>query len=74
VTPVSIKIVATQGDETLWVSPSSYLPVRMIMGPGQQQVRTDFGWLAAPSRLAQVKLTVPAGFKQVPAPPEPPVH
>ena len=67
----TIKIVAKQGNETLWVSPSTYLPVRLIMGLSQNEMQTDFGWLApTPANLAQLTLTVPAGFTQVSPPPE----
>ena len=65
----AIKIVSKQGTITFWVSPRSYLPVRLILGLGGLHFRTDFRWLPpTPANLAQLKVTVPAGFTQVPPP------
>ncbi len=48
-----------------WVDPATYLPIQMAL-PHQ---RTEFRWLApTPANLAQLKVTVPVGFKQVPPP------
>jgi hypothetical protein len=53
---------------TLWVSPSTYLPVRLVDGPGTGR-QTDFSWLApTPANLAALNVTVPPGFRQVPPP------
>ena len=61
----TIKITGDGGRFTFWVNPATYLPVRAIL----RQRQTDFRWLlATPARLAQLKVTVPAGFRQVPAP------
>jgi hypothetical protein len=57
--------------ETIWVSPSTYLPVRVTVGsaagysPVQQTA--DFSWLP-PTAQNRAKLTVPvpAGFRKVP--------
>ena len=64
----TIKITGASGQFIFWVDPGTYLPVQMTMG----QKRTEFHWLA-PTRanLAKLKMTVPAGFKQVPAPAAP---
>jgi hypothetical protein len=52
---------------TLWVDPSTYLPVQVITGPMQW----TFRWLAAtPANLAPLHVVVPAGFQQV-QPPQP---
>jgi hypothetical protein len=65
----AVKITGNKGLDTLWVSPSTYLPVRAILGLGGERLQTDFSWLApTPANLAQLKVTVPAGFRQVPAP------
>ena len=65
----AIKITSKQGLDTFWVSPRSYLPVRLITRLGGVRQQSDFQWLApTPANLAQLKVTVPAGFKQV-APP-----
>jgi len=64
----TIKITGDSGQFTFWVDPATYLPVQMTMG----QKRTEFHWLApTPANLAKLKVTVPAGFRQVPAPTAP---
>ena len=65
----AIKITGSESHITLWVSPATYLPVRLVDGPGAAQRQTDFSWLAPTSaNLAALNVTVPAGFQQV-APP-----
>jgi len=65
----AVKIVSKQGMITLWVNPHSYLPVRLILDLGRINSRTDFRWLPpTPANLAQLTVTVPAGFSQVPPP------
>jgi hypothetical protein len=54
-----------------WVSPRSYLPVRLITSLGGVRQQSDFQWLApTPARLAQLKVTAPAGFR----PAQPPLQ
>ncbi len=65
--------------ETIWVSPRSYLPVRVIiMGayslagqpiPGGREAKltADFSWLRpTPRNVATLIARIPAGFRQVP--------
>jgi len=55
---------------TIWVNPSSYLPVRSVASIRQYgTVRVDYRWLQ-PTRasLANLDITIPAGFTKVPAP------
>jgi hypothetical protein len=67
----TIKITGASGQFTFWVNPATYLPVQMTMG----QRQTDFHWLpATPANLAQLKVTVPDGFRHVPAPAAPPAQ
>ena len=67
----AIKITGASGQFTFWVDPATYLPLQMIVF-GQ---RTEFQWLApTPADLAQLKVTVPAGFRHVPAPAVPAPH
>jgi uncharacterized membrane protein len=67
----AIKITGNNGLDTLWVSPSTYLPVRVMLSLRKVQVQTDFSWLApTPANLAQLNVAVPAGFRQV----APPAH
>jgi hypothetical protein len=56
--------------ETIWVSPTTYLPVRVVVRspyatPGFQQT-ADFTWLPPTAQnLAKLTVPVPAGFSQV---------
>jgi hypothetical protein len=57
--------------ETIWVSPDTYLPVRVVIrpapgkpGPGQT---ADITWLKpTPQNRASLTVAIPAGFRQVP--------
>jgi hypothetical protein len=65
----AIKITGNGGRDTLWVNPATYLPVRVMLTLRAIQIQTDFSWLApTPAHLAQLNVTVPAGFRQVPPP------
>ena len=49
----------------LFVDPATYLPIQLDIGP----LRMSFQWLpATPANLARLKVSVPAGFRQVPPP------
>ena len=51
------------------MNPAGYLPVRVMLTLRAIQIQTDFSWLApTPANLAQLNVTVPAGFRQVPPP------
>jgi hypothetical protein len=55
--------------ETIWVSPSTYLPVRAVVGsallPGVRQT-ANFTWLPPTAQnLARLTVPVPAGFREV---------
>jgi hypothetical protein len=58
--------------ETIWVSPDTYLPVRVVdrSAPGTptpHQQTADFTWLPPTAQnLAKLTVPVPAGFRQVP--------
>jgi hypothetical protein len=68
--------VALPAAETLWVSQSSYLPIRIVIsppaarqngGPPATAMRTDFQWLApTAANLAKTQVTIPRGFRRVP--------
>jgi hypothetical protein len=68
----AIELSGSSGLITLWVNPATYLPVRLDSSPpGQDAARTQtsFEWLApTQANLAQLKLSVPAGFTQVQPP------
>jgi hypothetical protein len=55
--------------ETIWVSPDTYLPVRVVvrLAPGQPVLQTaDITWLTPTGpNLAQLTVPVPAGFRRV---------
>jgi hypothetical protein len=64
----AIKLTSRHAGLTLWVNPSTYLPVRLTR-PGQAASVTDFRWLAPTgARLAQLNIAIPAHFRQVAAP------
>ena len=56
--------------ETIWVSPGTYLPVRVVLraAPGQQVVLTaEITWLPPTAQnLAMLTVPIPPGFRQVP--------
>jgi hypothetical protein len=57
--------------ETIWVSPATYLPVRVVVrrAPGSPvgQQTVDITWLPPTSEnLAELTVPIPAGFRQVP--------
>jgi hypothetical protein len=61
----AIKITGSLGQLTLLVNPATYLPIQLTIGPLQNY----FQWLRPiPANLAQLKQSVPAGFRQVPPP------
>jgi hypothetical protein len=65
----AIKIIGGQGLAVLWVDPATYLPVRALLAMGDQRPQTDFRWLSTtPANLAQLRVPVPVGFRQVPPP------
>jgi hypothetical protein len=58
--------------ETIWVSQSTYLPVRVVVRlsfgklPGREQT-ADFTWLPPTAQnLARLTVPIPAGFRRVP--------
>jgi hypothetical protein len=57
--------------ETIWVSPGTYLPVRVVVrsafgAPAVQQT-ADITWLSPTAQnLAKLAVPIPAGFRQVP--------
>jgi hypothetical protein len=57
--------------ETIWVNPSSYLPVRVavrtVLGDLVQRQTANITWLAPTAQnLARLTVPVPAGFREVP--------
>jgi hypothetical protein len=63
-------IELTDNGTVIWVNPRTYLPVRVTFTmPGGARIQTDFGWFAPTrARLAQLRVAVPPGFRQVPPP------
>jgi hypothetical protein len=56
--------------ETIWVSPGTYLPVRIVIRPGPGtpvlQRMADITWLRPTTQnLARLTVPIPAGFRQV---------
>jgi len=57
--------------ETIWVSPTTYLPVRVVIRPAPgspaSQQAADITWLKPTARnQAALTVPIPAGFRQVP--------
>jgi hypothetical protein len=69
----AIQLTGNGGRETIWVNPRTYLPVRTVFSaPGGPQLQTDFGWFTPTrARLAELRLPVPPGFRQVAPPAQP---
>lgn len=57
--------------ETIWVSPDSYLPVRVVTGPnpakpGSSRQTVEITWLPPTTQnLAKLTVPIPAGYRQV---------
>jgi hypothetical protein len=65
----AIELTGDGGREVFWVNPQTYLPVRVILTTPLGTAQTDFGWFApTPARLAQLRLSVPPGYRQVSPP------
>ena len=72
----TIKLTSRAGSplaETIWVDPSTYLPVRVVVrspyGPPGLQQTADFTWLPPTAQnLAKLTVPVPAGFREVSLP------
>ena len=61
----ALEITGSSGHLALWVSPKTYLPVRLEAGG----LQTDFQWLPpTPANRAMLNMPVPVGFHQVQAP------
>lgn len=69
----AIKLVPTGAERlpgvraTIWVNPSTYLPVRILiaMSSPRTWLHYDFRWLPlSRANLADVRLRIPAGFRQ----------
>jgi hypothetical protein len=70
----TIKLTSRPGSlisETIWVSPNTYLPVRVTVqsaaGYSPTQQTADFTWLPPTAQnVAKLTVPVPAGFRKVP--------
>lgn len=55
--------------ETIWVSPGSYLPLRVVISLGEVRMTASISWLTpTAANLARLTVPIPAGFRQVPLP------
>ncbi len=68
----AIELVSRPGSlisETIWVNPSTYLPVRLVVRSGFHQLTADITWLKPTAQnLAKLTVLIPAGFRQVSLP------
>ena len=71
----AIKLTSRPGSlisETIWVSPGTYLPVRVVVRSAARRIRAiqqtaDITWLPPTAQnLAKLTVPIPAGFRQVP--------
>lgn len=70
----AIKLTSSPGSmisETIWVSPGTHLPVRVVTRPAPGQPgpwqTAEITWLAPTAQnLAKLAVPIPAGFRQVP--------
>jgi hypothetical protein len=61
------KIGGTEATYTWWVDPGTYLPVRMLTTQAGFTYQVDYGFRpATPANIAQLKVTIPAGFIRTP--------
>jgi hypothetical protein len=69
----AVKLTENRGRLVMWIDPVTYLPVRETDSqgpPGAGPVQIDFRWFpATAASLAHLKVSVPAGFRQVQPPP-----
>jgi hypothetical protein len=55
------------GTDTWWVDPATYLPVRTLTTEAGITYQVDYGFLPpTPANIAQLKVTIPAGFTRTP--------
>jgi hypothetical protein len=65
----AIKLISRPGSmisETIWVSPGTYLPVRVAVDSGFREVSANITWLAPTVRnLGKLSVPIPEGFRHV---------
>jgi hypothetical protein len=65
----AIKLISRPGSmisETIWVSPGTYLPVRVVVDWGFRAVTANVTWLQPTTEnLAKISVQIPAGFRHV---------
>jgi hypothetical protein len=60
-----VKASKTGVAETIWVDPSSYLPLRLTLSARDASLRFDISWLRpTAANLQQLRTPIPAGFRQ----------
>jgi hypothetical protein len=64
----ALKLVRTSKTgmaETIWVDPTSYLPLRLTLSTPDASLRFDISWLQpTAANLRQLRTPIPAGFRQ----------
>jgi hypothetical protein len=61
------KVNGTEVASTWWVDPATYLPVRMLTQQAGITYQVDYGFLPpVPANIAQLTVTIPAGFTRTP--------
>jgi hypothetical protein len=55
------------GEQTVWVNPTTYLPVRTLSDSAGNTNQVDYEFLPpTPANMAELKPTIPAGFTKTP--------
>ena len=57
------KDAGKESEQTVWVDPATYLPVRTLSDGGGVKIQVDYGFLSpTPANMADLKATIPPGF------------
>lgn len=61
------KVDGEAGEQTVWVDPATYLPVRTLSDDAGNTNQVDYEFLPpTPANMAELKPTIPAGFTRTP--------
>jgi outer membrane lipoprotein-sorting protein len=57
------KDAGKESEQTVWVDPATYLPVRTLSDEAGIKIQVDYGFLPpTPANMAELKATIPPGF------------
>jgi hypothetical protein len=62
------KVAGKESEQTVWVDPTTYLPVRTLSEDAGFRNQVDYGFLPpTPANMADLKPTIPPGFTRTPS-------